>query len=110
MSGIWDWRFRRREKRKLLNALQEKAQQDPQNCQVLVRLGDLLVKMGKKKAAIDAYRQVAEKFAQQGLIIEATAISKVIMRLDPLETEIQQKVSKLYTEWEALNKKEHTSS
>ena len=64
-----------------------------------------MAKMGNKKAAIEAYRQAAEKFAQQGLIIEATAISKVIMRLDPLETEIQQKVSKLNTEWAVLKEK-----
>jgi len=64
-----------------------------------------MAKMGNKKAAIEAYRQAAEKFAQQGLIIEATAISKVIMRLNPLETEIQQKVSKLYTEWAVLKEK-----
>ncbi len=64
-----------------------------------------MAKMGNKKAAIEAYRQAAEKFAQRGLIIEATAISKVIMRLDPLETEIQQKVSKLNTESAVLKEK-----
>jgi hypothetical protein len=108
MTGIGDGMFRRRKKSKLLNSLQEKARQNPQNCQVQVRLGDLLTKMGKKEAAIEVYHNVAEKFAQQGFIVEATAMSKVIMRLDPLQREIQQKISKLYTEWEALKEKKST--
>jgi hypothetical protein len=102
MTAIWDWMFRLRKKSKLLNSLQEKARQNPQNCQVQVRLGDLLTKMGKKTAAIEVYHTAAEKFAQQGFMIEATAMSKLIMRLDPLQKEIQQKVSKLYGQWEAL--------
>jgi len=105
MVGNWDWMFRQRKKRKLLNSLKEKARQNPQDCQLQVRLGDLLTKMGKEKAAIEAYLKAAENFAQHGFIIEAIAISKVIMRLDPLQREIPQEVSKLYREWEALKEK-----
>jgi hypothetical protein len=35
-------------------------------------------------------------------------MSKLIMRLDPLQREIQQKISKLYTEWETLKGKRST--
>jgi len=108
MTEIWDWMFRQRKRSKLLNLLQEKARQDPQNSQVQVRLGNLLTKMGKKQAAIEVYHHAAEKFAQQGFIVEATAMSKVIMRLDPLQREIQQKISKLYAEWKALKEKKST--
>jgi hypothetical protein len=83
MTRIGNWMFRRRENNKLLNLLQEKARKDPQNCLVRVRLGNLLTEMGQKKAAIEVYHHAAEKFAQQGFIIEANAMSKVIMRLDP---------------------------
>jgi len=97
------------EKNILLNSLQEKARQNPQACRVQVRLGNLLTKMGQNEAATEVYHHAAEKFAQWGFIVEATAMSKVIIRLDPLEREIQQKISKLYAEWEALKqKKEHT--
>jgi len=58
--------------------------------------------MGKKKAAIEAYYKAAEYFAQHGFIVEAIAMSKVIMRLDPLAEEIVQKVSELCRKWEAL--------
>jgi hypothetical protein len=61
--------------------------------------------MGKKKAAIEIYHNAAENFAQHGFIIEATAMSKVIIRLDPLQREIQQKVSMLYRQWEDVKRK-----
>ena len=85
MTGNWDWMFRQRKKRKLLNSLKGKARQNPQDCQMQVRLGDLLTKMGEEKAAIEAYLKAAEKFAHHGFIVEAIAISKIIMRLDPLQ-------------------------
>ena len=108
MTGIGDWMFRRREKSKLLNSLQEKARQNPQDSRVQVRLGDLLTKMGKKKAAIEAYYKAAENFAQHGFIVEAIAMSKVIMRLDPLAGEIVQKVSELCRKRETLKGKKNT--
>ena len=64
--------------------------------------------MGQKEAAIEVYHHAAEKFAQKGFMVEATAMSKVILRLDPPQREIQQKISKLYTEWEALKGKKST--
>jgi cAMP-dependent protein kinase regulator len=100
-----DWLFHRRKRSKLLSSLQEKARQNPENCQVQVRVGDLLTKMGKKEAAIEAYCKSAENFAQHGFIVEAIAMSKVIKRLDPLAEEIEEKVSELYRKWEALKKK-----
>jgi hypothetical protein len=102
MTEIWGWMFRLKKKNKLLNSLQEKARQNPQNCQAQVRLGDLLTKMGKKEAAIEVYHAAAEKFAQHGFMVEAIAMSKVIMRLDPLQKGVQKKISKLYRQWEAL--------
>lgn len=102
MAGIWDRVFTRKKNAKLLKSLQEKAQQNPQNCQAQVRLGNLLTKMGKKKAALEVYHHAAESFAQQGFIVEATALAKIIMRLDPLQREIQETVSKIYAKWVAL--------
>lgn len=107
MTRIGDWMFRWRKKSKLLDSLQEKARQNPQDCRVQVRLGDQLTKMGKKKAAIEAYYKAAENFAQHGFIVEAIAMSKVIMRLDPLAEEIEQKVSELCRKWETLKGKKN---
>ncbi len=105
MTGIWDRMFSRKKNANLLKSLQEKVQKNPQNWQAQIRLGNQLTKMGQKKAALEVYHQAAENFAKQGFIVEATAMAKIIMRLDPLQREILQKVSKLYKEWETLKGK-----
>ncbi len=102
MTGIWDRVFIRKKNAKLLKSLQEKAQQNPQNCQAQIRLGNLLTKMGKKKDAVEVYHHAAENFAKQGSIVEATAMAKIIMRLDPLQREIQETVSAIYAQWVAF--------
>ena len=108
MIRIRDWMFGRKKNAKLLNSLQVKARQKPQNCQAQVRLGNLLTKMGKKEAALDAYHHAVENFSQQGFMAEATAMSKIIRRFDPLQREIQEKVLKVYTQREALKEKKGT--
>ena len=108
MIRIRDWMFGRKKNAKLLNSLQVKARQKPQNCQAQVRLGNLLTKMGKKEAALEAYHHAVENFSQQGFMAEATAMSKIIRRLDPLQREIQEKVLKVYTQREALKEKKGT--
>ena len=105
MTGILDRVLSRKKNAKLLKSLQEKAQQNPQNCQAQIRLGNLLTKMRKKKAALEVYHHAAENFAKQGFIVEATAMVKIIMRLDPLQREIQETVSKIYAKWVALQEK-----
>ncbi len=107
MTGILGRVFSRKKNAKLLKSLQEKAQQSPQNWQAQVRLGNLLAKMGKKKAALEVYHHAAENFAKQGFIVEATAMAKIIMRLDPLQREIQETVSKIYAKWVALQEEKN---
>ena len=89
MTEIWHWMFSGGKSANLLISSQEKARQNFQNCQAQVRLGNLLTEMGKKKAALEVYRQAAEYFSQEGLIVEATGMRKVVMRLHPLQRETQ---------------------
>ena len=105
MTGILDRLFSRKKNAKLPKSVKEKAQQNPQNCQAQIRLGNLLTKMGEKKAALEFYHHAAENFVKQGSIVEATAMAKVIMRLDPLQREIQETVSKIFAKWVASRKR-----
>ena len=50
--------------------------------------------MGERTATLEVYHHAAESFAEQGFIVEATAIGKIIMRLDPLQREIQDQMRK----------------
>ena len=94
MTEIWDLLFGRKKNAKLIKSLEEKVRQNPQDCQAQVRLGNLLNKMGERTATLEVYHHAAESFAEQGFIVEATAIGKIIMRLDPLQREIQDQMRK----------------
>ena len=49
----------------------------PENLQLVIRLGDLLIKTGKKDEAIEVYRQAVEKFAEKHLLKQAMSINKI---------------------------------
>jgi predicted Zn-dependent protease len=67
----------------------------PENLQLAIRLGDLLIKLGKKDEAIEVYTQAAEKFAQKDFLRQATAINKVIIRLDPKQNQSSRALGRL---------------
>jgi cAMP-dependent protein kinase regulator len=81
---------------KELKELQKRAVQDPKNLHIQVRIGDLLEKMGKRAGALDAYRKASDRYAQEGFLIQAIAINKVILRLDPSQVQIHDQLAGLY--------------
>lgn len=60
------------------------------------KLAEVLRRAGRTGEAIDAYRVVAERFARDGLLIKAIAISKTILELDPDHVETQAALADLY--------------
>ena len=56
---------------------------DPRDVASRHKLGELLRKLGDDHAAIGEYRQVADAYAREGLLIKAVAICKVILEIDP---------------------------
>ena len=95
-SGFLDGLMSGRKSEKELEELQKKAVQDPKNLYLQVKIGDLLEKMGKRPEALDAYRKASERYTQGGFLIQAIAINKVILRLDPSQSEIHDHLAELY--------------
>jgi len=81
---------------KELKELQKKALQEPRNIHLLLKIGDMLDKMGKRREALVAYRKCSERYAQKGFLIQAIAVNKVILRLDPSQSKIQDLLAELY--------------
>ena len=69
-----------------LKELTLRSRKEPNNLNLQVRIGDLLTRIGKKEEAVLLYRWTAEKFAEKNYFSEAMALNKVVMRLDPSET------------------------
>ena len=69
--------------RNQLAELQKRTQKNPDNLNLQIRIADLFIRLGKKEKALQIYRQTAEKYAQQNLLSQASALNKIVLRLDP---------------------------
>ena len=63
---------------------------------ILLRLGDITRRIGKKDIAIENYREAARAYVQQGFIVKAIAVTKVILKLDPSREDIESNLAALY--------------
>jgi CRP-like cAMP-binding protein len=74
----------------------EAADGDPRDVGAHQKLAEVLRRAGRIPEAIQAYRAVADRFARDGLLIKAIAISKAILELDPRHVETQATLAELY--------------
>ncbi|HEX4383902.1 MAG TPA: cyclic nucleotide-binding domain-containing protein [Myxococcales bacterium] len=72
-----------------LQEFQLAAQADPQDHSARRKIAEVLAKLGRKDDAIAAYQALAGRLAVRGKLLEATAITKVILQLDPKHTQTQ---------------------
>ena len=81
-----------------LAELQRRAQKNPHNLNLQIRMADLFIKLGKKDEALEGYRQAAEKYAQKSLVSQAIALNKIILRLDPSQKEVNKVNPELHSQ------------
>ncbi len=63
---------------------------------IFLRLGDISRRIGNTTTAIDHYRDAAKAYVQQGFIVKAIAVTKVILNLDPSREDIESNLAALY--------------
>ncbi len=80
----------------------EAMEADPRDVATRQKLADVLRRTGEMAEAIDVYRGVAERYANDGLLIKAIAICKTILELDPSHGETQQTLADLYARRSAV--------
>jgi len=70
----------------------------PDDLRVRIKIAELLEKTGDVTGAVNEYIQIAKAYAEQGMAVQAIAIDKIIMRLDPSQTEIREQLKRLSEE------------
>ncbi len=70
---------------------------DPAELQVRLKVGDLHRRIGNRSAAVDAYGGVAKAYAEDGLLLKAVAVCKMILALDANHTHTQNMLADLYS-------------
>lgn len=84
--------------KKALELFQEIHRLDPQDLRSHVKLAELKEKTGDTAGAITDYIVIANDYAEQGFVVQAIAINKIILRLDPKRTEIKERLKELSKE------------
>jgi len=70
--------------------------EDPKDVRILLKVGELHQKKGDDHSAADAFTRVAETYAEQGFFLKAVAVYKQIVKLDPEEVRVNERLAALY--------------
>lgn len=72
--------------------------EEPSDLRMFTKLADMKEKTGDIQGAIRDYTKIAKRYADDGFVVQAIAINKLILRLDPEQTEIKQRLRDLSSE------------
>ncbi len=68
----------------------------PKDLRIPLKIAEVLVKLDKKSEAVDLYRDVATRYAKGGFLLQAIAVNKLILTLDPSQEYVQKELARLY--------------
>ncbi len=84
--------------KKALEFFEELYQADPSDLRNHVKLAELREKTGDTAGAVKDYITIANAYAEQGFVVQAIAINKIILRLDSTRTEVKERLKELSSE------------
>ncbi len=84
--------------KKALGEFQKIVQLDPANLRARLKVGDLLHKLGRSGEAVAQYKQLAHQYVNDGLLIQAISLNKIILRIDPSQEGINRELADLYAQ------------
>ena len=71
-------------------------EETPADINILNKVGDLNVRLGKNEDSIPFFLRIAEHYARDGFYVRAIAMYKKINKLDPSRLDIYEKLAELY--------------
>jgi Tfp pilus assembly protein PilF len=81
---------------KAIAAYQKILGEDPRDVRILLKVGELFQKKGDDRLAAEAFTKVAETYADQGFFLKSVAVYKQIVRLDPADVRVNERLAGLY--------------
>jgi len=90
--------FSRGEWGKALECFQIHCAQAPEDLRSQLKVAELLERLGQKKEAVQMYQKVAEAYAQDGFLLQAISVNKIILRIEPSSQHVNRRLAQLYAE------------
>jgi CRP-like cAMP-binding protein len=84
--------------KKALAEFQKIIKLDPMGLRARLRVGDLLQKLGRTGEAVAQYKQLTRHYAEEGFLIQAISLNKIILRIDPSQEGIDKELADLYAQ------------
>ena len=81
---------------KAVSEYQKVMEADPKDIRSRLKLGELYLKVGNKTSAVNEYSAVAASYTSDGFILQAIAVFKQLLKIDPSISDIYVKLAKLY--------------
>ncbi len=81
---------------KAVKEYQRLVEVDPHDANHRLKLGDILLRQGKRDEAVDCYLKVGKKFMKDGFDAKAVAIYKQIVKIDEKRFEVYEPLAELY--------------
>ncbi|MCJ7664404.1 MAG: cyclic nucleotide-binding domain-containing protein, partial [Desulfobacterales bacterium] len=78
------------------------AEVSPEDIQVQVQIGDLLRKVGREPESLIRYKYVLAEYVKKGLFLQAIALGKLILKIEPEDEETLQALKDLSSRKEDL--------
>lgn len=79
--------------KKALAAYLELERIEPRDAQWAKRAGETYKRLGNNKNAIEAFERSAERYAQNGFLVQAIAVCKLILQIDPQHADTLRRLS-----------------
>jgi cAMP-dependent protein kinase regulator len=83
---------------KALERFQKHCVQNPKDLRSRLKAAELLERLDRKKEAALAYQRLAEAYVQDGFLLQAISINKMILRIVPSSEDVSARLAQLYTE------------
>ena len=81
--------------KRALAAYLELEQLEPRDAQWSKRAAETYKRLGKDKDAIAAFSRAADRYAQGGFLVQAIAVCKLILQMDPRNDEALRRISSM---------------
>jgi CRP-like cAMP-binding protein len=83
---------------KALDRFQKHCVQNPKDLRSHLKVAELLERLDRKKEAAQAYQKLAEAYIQDGFLLQAISINKMVLRIAPSSEDVSARLAQLYTE------------
>ncbi|MBW1870840.1 MAG: cyclic nucleotide-binding domain-containing protein [Deltaproteobacteria bacterium] len=80
-----------------IKVLLQAQQLAPNDTYIARKIGDCYQRDGDNDSAVEAYKVAAKLFAAAGFLFKAISVNKIILSIDPNETDVQEALAALYS-------------